>query len=127
LIHKDLDVYKESLKVVALVYEITKNFPKEEIYGLTSQMKRAAISIPSNIAEGCGRKSGKELMNFLNIALGSLIELETQIDIAVMLKFITDSDDVTTLRETIIITRKMTIGLIKAVALKENSNTTRNR
>ncbi|HLW09285.1 MAG TPA: four helix bundle protein [Fermentimonas sp.] len=127
MIHKDLDVYKESLKVVALVYEITKNFPKEEIYGLTSQMKRAAISIPSNIAEGCGRKSGKELMNFLNIALGSLIELETQIDIAVMLKFITDSDDVTTLRETIIITRKMTIGLIKAVALKENSNTTRNR
>jgi four helix bundle protein len=77
MMHKDLEVYKASMKLVGMVYELCKDFPKEEMFGLTSQMKRAAISVPSNIAEGNGRRSPKELNNFLNIALGSLIELET--------------------------------------------------
>jgi len=115
MIHKDLDVYKESLLIVKHIYKICKEFPQEEMYGLASQMKRAAISIPSNISEGCARKSNKELLNFLNIALGSLSELETQIDIAIMLSFIKDSYQIKEIYSTILKTRKMLLGLIKSV------------
>ncbi len=92
MIHKDLEVYKSSMMLVKSIYKLTINFPKDEVYCLTLQMKRAAISVPSNIAEGSGRKSPKELLQFLNIALGSLIELETQLEIAKMLGFSTDLD-----------------------------------
>lgn len=80
--HKDLKVWQESMLLVEDIYSITSTFPKEEVFGLTSQMKRAAISIPSNIAEGSGRNGKAELMRFLYISLGSLSELDTQIDIA---------------------------------------------
>ena len=80
--HKELDVWKESMKLTALCYEISAQFPSYENYVLKQQFLRSAISIPSNIAEGSGRKSDVELMRFLNIALGSLAELETQYLIA---------------------------------------------
>ncbi|UKM63633.1 four helix bundle protein [Flavobacteriaceae bacterium GSB9] len=95
--HKELDVWKYGMDLVELIYKVTSAFPDDERFGLTSQMRRAAISIPSNIAEGCGRKSDKELIQFLSIALGSVAELETQYLIAVRLNYIvTDSniDDV---------------------------------
>lgn len=86
--HKDLKVWQESMSLVEDVYKKTTLFPKEELYGLTSQIKRSVISIPSNIAEGAGRKSPKEFKRFLYIALGSASELDTQIEIAIRLGFI---------------------------------------
>ena len=83
--YKDLIVWEKSMKLVKSVYEITANFPKEEIYGLSSQMKRSAVSIPSNIAEGKRRGTRKDYRQFLVIAYGSGAELETQIEIAKML------------------------------------------
>ncbi|MFA7230880.1 MAG: four helix bundle protein [Victivallaceae bacterium] len=85
--HKDLEVWKEGIDLVTSIYEVTKDFPHEEIYGLTSQMKRSAISVPSNIAEGAARGGKKEFIHFLYISLASLAELETQIIIAEKLKF----------------------------------------
>jgi four helix bundle protein len=75
--HKDLDVWKRSMDLVVKVYQITKLFPDTEKYGLTSQMRRAAVSIPSNITEGAARKGDKEFIQFLYISIGSLSELET--------------------------------------------------
>ncbi len=85
--HKNLIVWQKSMELVVLVYKLTEAFPSSEIYGLTSQMKRAAISIPSNIAEGRRRRSPKEFVHFLRIAFGSASELETQIEISERLKF----------------------------------------
>jgi four helix bundle protein len=90
--HKDLIVWQKSINLVTLVYKITNQFPKEEIYGLTSQMRRAAVSIPSNIAEGHGRFSDKELIRFLFISLGSSAELETQLILANNLGFLNEVD-----------------------------------
>ncbi|NGY37439.1 four helix bundle protein [Flavobacterium sp. XN-5] len=90
--HKDLDVWKKSMDLVVKVYQITQLFPDTEKYGLTSQMRRAAVSIPSNIAEGAARKGDKELLQFLYVSIGSLSELETQYLIALRLGFITKDD-----------------------------------
>ncbi len=90
--HKDLIVWQRTMQLVVDVDRFTKSFPREETYGLTSQMRRAAVSIPSNIAEGKGRYSRKELSQFLLNARGSLLELETQIEIARALAYIADSD-----------------------------------
>tara|TARA_Y100000031_G_scaffold111641_1_gene123098 strand:+ start:649 stop:1014 length:366 start_codon:yes stop_codon:yes gene_type:complete len=84
--YKDLIVWKKSIKLTIEVYKLTKQFPKEEIYGLTSQMRRAAISIPSNIAEGKLRSTTKESRRFFLISFGSGGELETQIEIAKQLE-----------------------------------------
>jgi four helix bundle protein len=75
--HKDLNVWKKSMQFVMEIYSLTSHFPKEEIYGLTSQIRRAAVSIPSNISEGAARQTKKEFCQFLYIAMGSLAELET--------------------------------------------------
>lgn len=88
--HKNLEVWRESIKLVKRVYKITADFPREELYALTSQMRRSAISIPSNIAEGAARNSKKEFIQFLAIARGSLSELETQLVIARELGYIKD-------------------------------------
>ena len=80
--HKDLEVWKKSVELAKEVYETTKGFPKDEIFGLTSQMKRASVSIASNIAEGAARKGQQEFVQFLYIAIGSASELDTQIEIA---------------------------------------------
>lgn len=86
--HKDLDVWRKSIDFVTRVYEVTNGFPKSELYGLTSQLRRAAVSIPSNIAEGASRKSKTEFKQFLDIALSSGAEIETQIIIAFNLKYL---------------------------------------
>ncbi|MFQ6610860.1 MAG: four helix bundle protein [Fidelibacterota bacterium] len=80
--HKDLDIWKMSISLVKDIYFLTSTFPKEEKYGLITQMKRAAVSIPSNISEGAARNSRREYIQFLYISLGSLSELETQLIIA---------------------------------------------
>ena len=80
--HKDLEAWKKSINLVTAVYSEIKKFPEDERFGLISQIKRAAISIPSNIAEGAARYSDKEMLRFLDISLGSLAELETQFIIA---------------------------------------------
>ena len=90
--YQDLIVWQKAMDLVTEIYRITKNFPKEEIYGLTNQMRRAAISIPSNIAEGHARKSRAEYIRFLSIAQGSRAELETQILIAVRLGYLADDE-----------------------------------
>ncbi len=76
--HKDLDIWKQGIELVEEVYRATSEFPKEEIYGLTNQMRRASVSVPSNISEGAARSGKKEFIKFLYVALGSLAELETQ-------------------------------------------------
>ncbi len=80
--YKDLIVWQKSIELVIAVYELTENYPKEEIFGLVSQMRRAAVSIPSNIAEGKLRKGEKEFFHFISIAYGSGGELETQVEIS---------------------------------------------
>jgi four helix bundle protein len=86
--HYRLEAWKESITLVKAIYEATKTFPKEETYGLASQMRRAAISVPSNIAEGAARTGSREFAQFLNVSRGSLSELETQLLIAVELRYI---------------------------------------
>ena len=80
--HKELNIWKEGIRLVTKIYEISRSFPEEEKYGLVSQLRRSAISIPSNIAEGAARKNDKELIQSLHISLGSLSELDTQLIIS---------------------------------------------
>ncbi len=86
--HRDLVVWQKSMHFVTDVYQVTKTFPREEIYGLTSQLRRAAVSIPSNIAEGHGRDSKNEFHQFIGHSRGSLLEVETQLEIAHSLGYI---------------------------------------
>ena len=83
-----MDVWNKSMDLVETIYKISAQFPKEEIYGLTSQIRRSAVSVPSNIAEGAARKSDKEFIQFISIAMGSLSEVETQYQLSVRLGFI---------------------------------------
>ena len=89
--HRELLAWQESMALAKLVYELTVAFPKDELYGLTSQMRRAAVSIPSNIAEGAARNGTREFRQFLAIARGSLAELETQMLLAEQLGYLTNS------------------------------------
>ena len=109
--YRDLDVWKLSIELVKEIYQVTAKFPPTEMYGITNQLRRAAISIPSNIAEGQGRNSFKEFKQFLAIALGSLAELETQLIISHEIGYLTldDYDKLSAALDTI---RKM----IKALA-----------
>ena len=90
--HKDLEAWKKSIDLVTKVYSLVNNFPEDEKFGLISQIKRAAVSVPSNIAEGAARFSNKEMLRFLDISLGSLAELETQFIIAERLNFFQNID-----------------------------------
>jgi four helix bundle protein len=85
--HRKLVVWQKSMELVRDIYSATSTFPKTEEYGLSSQMRRAAVSIPSNLAEGAARKGNKEFKQFLNIAQGSLSELDTQVELAHMLGY----------------------------------------
>ena len=89
--YEDLDIWKTSCGAVVEIYDVTKSFPKEELFGLTNQIRRAAISIPSNVAEGFGRGTDKEKKQFLIIARGSISEVKTQLYLAKQLKYINDS------------------------------------
>ena len=110
--HKDLKVWQESRKLVSEIYTLTSKFPKDEIYSLTAQIKRAAISISSNIAEGSARDSNKEYIHFLYIALGSVAELDTQLILARDLNFI-DEKDYEIINKKLKEIGKMLSGLIK--------------
>ena len=89
--HRDLLVWQRSVDYVVQIYRLTTSFPADERFGLTSQIRRAAVSIPSNIAEGAARRSKKEFSQFVSIALGSAAEVETQLEIASRLAFISES------------------------------------
>lgn len=90
--YKNLEAWKKSMEIVKAVYLLCKQYPKEELYALTSQTKRAAVSVPVNIAEGCGRRTRKDTAQFLYISRGSLYELETLLNIAVMIEIITEQE-----------------------------------
>ena len=90
--HKQLKVWQKAMKLVVHVYKATQTFPNHEQYGLISQMRRSAVSIPSNIAEGYGRHSDKEIVRFLDIARGSIYELDTQIEISRQLNYLSKKD-----------------------------------
>ena len=119
---KELTVWQEAMKLVELVYLYTKNFPKEEIYGLTSQMRRSAISIPANIAEGYRRKGKNEYLYFLSIASGSIAELETYILIAQRLNFLT-KDNLDILQAQVDLTGRLLSALRKSLAVKSRPPT----
>ncbi|OFY60488.1 MAG: four helix bundle protein [Bacteroidetes bacterium RBG_13_42_15] len=95
--YKDLIIWQRSMDLVELIYLITEDFPSKENFGLTSQMRRAAVAVPSNIAEGYGRQSTGSYSQFLSIARGSLFELETQVEICTRLKYFnkTESEKLT--------------------------------
>jgi four helix bundle protein len=110
--HKDLDVWKRSIDLVDIIYKETKSFPREEAFGLTNQMRRCAISVPSNIAEGAARKHRKEFEQHLYISLGSLSELETQVIIAGRQEYLAEPEKAI---EEIGIIRRQLIGLIHSL------------
>jgi four helix bundle protein len=115
--HKDLDVWKNAMEFAERTYLLTGKFPKEEQFGLTSQLRRSVVSIPSNIAEGAARNSDKEFLQFLYISLGSLAEAEMQLLLATRLNFIDDASLLGNI-ETI---RKMLLGLMKYLRGKTNA------
>ena len=112
--HKNLKVWEESIYLVTEIYKQTENFPKSELYGLTNQIRRSSVSIPSNIAEGAARHSQKEFIQFLYIGLGSASELETQLIIAENLGFIESSSN-EQLKSKLDSILKMLFGLIKSI------------
>lgn len=117
--HKDLDVWKKSVNYVVEIYEVTRAFPRDEIYGLAHQIRRAAVSVPSNIAEGTARSSDKDTIRFIYVALGSLAEVETQIIIAGKLKYLSEETVEQILGNTKVL-RKMLMGLIRYLKNKKH-------
>ncbi len=113
--HKDLDAWKESMDLVVQAYKLTKTFPEDERFGLVSQIKRSAVSVPSNIAEGAARNGSAEFKRFLYIALGSLSELDTQLMLAQRLQFFDDNS----VFDKIIEIRKIISGLINYLKNRE--------
>jgi four helix bundle protein len=111
--HYNLEAWKAAMALVKCVYEATRTFPREEIYGLTAQMRRAAVSIPSNLAEGAARTGRKEFAQFLSIAKGSLSELETQLLISAELGYLDQKHGVFQLMEEV---SRLLSGLHKSVA-----------
>ena len=114
--HHKLNAWKESINLVKMVYLLTQNFPRQEMYALTNQLRRAVVSVPSNIAEGAGRDTNKDFLRFLTIARGSLSEVETQIIIAKQLGYIEDKRNVTMKIESVF---GLLGGLIKSIQSRE--------
>ena len=110
--YKDLEVWQKAVAVVAEIYRLTASFPESEKFGITNQMRRAAVSIPSNIAEGSARHHAKDFIHFLRIADGSAAELETQLIISEKLGFTTDAKS---LIQEITVIRRMLAALIKSL------------
>jgi four helix bundle protein len=112
--HKKLDAWKKSIEFVSIIYKWTNQFPKEEEYGLKSQMRRASISVPSNIAEGMTRKSKNDKLHFLNISQASLSEIDTQIEICLRLKYL-DNIQYERIETQLIQIQKMLSGLSRFI------------
>ncbi len=112
--YKDLLVWQKSIDLAEIIYTLTKSFPKEELYGLTTQMRRCVVSIASNIAEGQARNSPAQFLQFLNISKGSISELETQLVISLRLKYI-NTQEYNSIQDNITEIGKMVNGLIKAI------------
>lgn len=112
--HKKLILWKEAMELVTMVYKATTIFPKEEEFGLKSQLRRAAVSVPSNISEGLTRRTNADKIHFLNMADGSLSEIDTQLEISFILKYI-DSKNFETIENRIITTQKLLSGLIRSL------------
>jgi four helix bundle protein len=121
--YRDLIVWKKGIALAKQTYAVTKAFPSTEIYGLTNQLRRAAVSIPSNIAEGQSRQSTKEFVHFLHIALGSLSELDTQVVIAQELGYLPESEASPVL-DAIAEMRKMIYGLIQQLPKAQKTHLT---
>ena len=118
---KDLKVYQKAFRLSILVYQVTRAFPKEELFGLTSQIRRCAVSIPSDISEGKGRYSDKDYARFLSIARGSLFELQTQIDIATELEYLqinSNDDSLKIINDLIGEVGRMLTAMIRKLSLK---------
>ena len=118
--YKDLVAWQKSMDLVTAVYRATSSFPKDELFGLTSQLRRAAVSIPSNIAEGQGRLSEKEFRYFLGQARGSLMEVETQLQIAENLGYL-EKDPKRTLMEACAEVGRILNGLLASVSKQAES------
>lgn len=116
---RDLKIWQSGMEIVIIIYTLTSKYPKEELFSLVSQMRRAAVSMPSNIAEGFARQHNKEYVQFLYISLGSAAELETQIEISCKLNYISESDK-NELIEMIKTFSRMTASLIKCVSGSSN-------
>jgi len=112
--HTKLRAFELADELVVLIYRVTAGFPKEEIYGLISQIRRAAISVPSNIVEGCARDSQADYLRFLNIAFGSLRELHYQLDLSKRLGFLSN-EDLSLIEPKVIETEKVLNGLIRSL------------
>ena len=112
--HKDLDVWRLAVDLATDVYEVTKSFPKEEQYGMVVQMRRSAISIASNIAEGAARRGNKEFLQFIHIALGSVSELDTQLEIALRVN-VTGSEPLQRLQAAAVRVNQMLRGLARSI------------
>ena len=112
--HKKLNVWQKSIVLIERIYELTRSFPKIEIYGLANQMRRAAISIPANISEGAARQTKKEFIQFLHVAQGSLSELDTHLEISQRLGYLKENsvEEISLLMNDI---DKMLTGLIKSL------------
>ena len=116
--YKQLAVYGKAHQLVLEIYQTTMSFPKEELYGLTSQIRRAALSVPSNIAEGSGRGHDREFIRFLQIAIGSTNEVEYQVLLARDLGFLS-AEDHQHLDRQIIEVRRMLVGLVRSLGTKQ--------
>lgn len=125
MIFTNLDVWKEARILVKMVYDATSIFPKEELFGLQSQIKRSVISIPSNVAEGCGRNSLKESLQFFFIARGSAYELEAQLYLSFDLNFITE-EQLNSLLKQLETVRKLLGGLVNYFRAQLKSHATGN-
>ena len=112
--HKKLRAFEMADEVAVLLYQMTEGFPKEELFGLTSQMRRAAVSVPSNIVEGCARDSQADYVRFLNIAFGSLRELHYQLNLSQRLGFLRNQDSLL-IESKIVETEKALNALIRAL------------
>jgi len=117
--YRDLIIWQKSLALVTEIYKITKLFPKDETYGLTAQMRRCAVSIPSNIAEGYGRNSSSDYVRFLRIAMGSLYELQTQLEISLDLKYL-KTDDFKKFYESSREVERMISSMIRKISLRDD-------
>lgn len=110
--YTELEVWKESRVLVNLIYQTSKSFPKEETYGLTSRIRRCSVSIPSNIAEGCGRRTSADTIQFLHVSRGSLYELETQLYVALDQNYLNE-ENFNQLKVQILKCKKLINGFIK--------------